>query len=93
MGLFRLTYFVGNDPTEGAQWLSNNRYEIYGSAEAICDMYFHLSQLKKLKLSGAAESACPMFIEIYNKDGRNLTDIYHRHGTMGVISSECNTFK
>jgi len=92
MDLFRLTYFIAISEKDN-KWDSSYRYEVYGGAEAICDLYFHLNSLKELKERGIHESACPMFIEIYNKDKINLTEIYKKHGTLGVISNSNNTFK
>lgn len=92
MDLFRLTYFVAGSEKDD-KWLCSNRYEIYGSAEAICNMYFNLNCLKELKEKNIHESACPMFMEIYNKDGRCLTEVYKKQGTLGVSSNSCNTFE
>ena len=94
MDLFRLTYFVGGDESEpDSKWRTNHRFEVYGSGEAICDLYFHLKCLKELHNKGLHESSCPKFIEIKNKDGQNLTEIYKKHGILGVISNTENTFK
>ncbi len=90
--MFRLTYFVSCS-TETDRWNCQDRYEVWGSGEAICNLYYHLCSLSELQKAGKYESACPNFIEIYTKDGLNVTKEYKKHGNMGVISREINTFK
>lgn len=42
---------------------------------------------------GEITTACvPRFLEIYNKDGVNLTEEYRRGGDPAVIYNTCNTF-
>ncbi len=89
MDLFRLTYFVGNDSKED-KWKFNQRFEIWGSAEAIFDVWFHLTELECLFSRKLHYSACPMFIEVYNKDGRKQD---MSSGLNNLIASSSNTFK
>ena len=49
MDLFRLTYFQ-TQPSETDKWKSSDRYELYGSAEAICNLYIQLKNFKKQML-------------------------------------------
>ena len=62
MDLFRLTYFnTSKDVTD--KWKATYRFEVYGSGEAICDLYRSLSSLAEL-----TDACVPRFLEIYNKD-------------------------
>jgi hypothetical protein len=86
MDIFRLTYFNCSKYTE-SKWDATYRHEIYGSGEAICDMYRNL-----IRIGEITDGSVPRFIEIYNKDGVNLTEEYKRKGNPGVIYKTCNTF-
>ena len=86
MDIFRLTYFnCSSDTTD--QWEATYRYEVYGSGEAICDMYRNLKNLAE-----KTDACVPRFLEIYNKDGVNLTEEYRKRGNPGVIYNTLNTF-
>lgn len=87
MDLFRLTYFQ-TQPSETDKWKSSDRYELYGSAEAICNLYI---QLKKLQEANVG--SCPNFIDIFNKDGFKLNDAFKEHGLQGLYGNSNNTFK
>jgi hypothetical protein len=90
--MFRLTYFVGGSHVTD-KWECENRYEVWGSAEAICDLFFHLRALEKLSFGRQHECACPRFIKIWNKDGQDVTGHYHTGGLQAVAATQINTFK
>lgn len=93
MDLFRLTYFnCSNNETN--KWNASYRFEIYGSAEAICDIYLTLKKLGCMDNSTHEDwGAIPRFVEVYNKDGVNLTKELKQNGLMGLYSNSNNTFK
>jgi hypothetical protein len=87
MDIFRLTYFVASSEVE-SKWESERRFETFGSREAICDLWFHLNQLKELKEKGIHPCASPMFIEVFNVAG-DKQDM--SKGLFGMVGS--NTFR
>jgi hypothetical protein len=87
MDLFRLTYFNCSKDTE-SKWTASERFEVYGSGEAICDLYRHL-----IRWNTSTDGCAPRFIEIFNKDGVNLTEEYRLKGDAGVVCNTCNTFR
>lgn len=90
MDIFRLTYFVST-PHETDKWKSTHRYEVFGSAEAICDLYLHLKKIANIADTIKDLGGVPHFIDMYNKDGLNLNEEFKKHGFMGLRN--CNTFK
>jgi hypothetical protein len=68
MNLFRLTYGQGQ-PTTPTIVQTSERFEVLGSAEAIWNLWFHLTQLQRLQTAGLHPSACPLFLEIRNLHG------------------------
>lgn len=92
MDLFRLTYFFCCvDETD--KWRTDHRYEIYGSAEAICNIYLTFKNLEEVAISNSQIGGIPRFIEIYSKDGQILTEQFKKHGLNGLYGNVCNTFK
>ncbi|NOS81565.1 MAG: hypothetical protein HOP32_08305 [Nitrospira sp.] len=86
MNLFRLTYGQAQ-PSTRTIVQTTERFEILGSAEAIWNLWFHLTQLQQLQSAGQHPSACPRFIEIRDLNG-TLQDPLQ--GITGL--SHCSTF-
>lgn len=76
---------------ETDKWQCDNRFEIYGSAKAISNLYFNLSCLERLHQEDKHPSACPRFIDILNKDGVSVLEDYKKHGLGGLCN--INTFE
>ena len=83
MNLFRLTYGQAQ-PSTRTIVQTTERFEILGSAEAIWNLWFHLTQLEKLQSTGHDHMACPRFIEIRDLSGALQDPL---RGTYGLIHS------
>ncbi len=90
MDIFRLTYFLGS--SEKDKWDCSNRYEVYGSREAIADLYLHFKNLEKFSDEGKYYGyASPRYIDILNKDGQSQLKDFQKHGLWGLSNN--NTFE
>lgn len=83
MSLFRLNYGQGQ-PTTPTIVQTSERFEVLGSADAIWNLWFHLTQLQRLQEAGHHPSACPRFLEIRDLNG-TLQDPLQ--GIAGLTSS------
>jgi hypothetical protein len=88
MNLFRLTYGQGQPDTRSIVDSAEEKFEILGSADAIWNLWFHLTQLQKLQSAGHHPSPCPRFLEIRDLNG-TLQDPLR--GIYGLIHS--STFR
>ena len=61
MDLFRLTYASATAHATSV-YDSDDRYEIFGSRDAIWNLWFQLRSLQQLTDAGLAASACPRFL-------------------------------
>jgi hypothetical protein len=84
MDIFRLTYFVAQKHEED-KWKCSDRFEIFGSAEAISHIWLNLTQIGK-----DYDGSFPRFIEVISKDG-NVVDM--TYGVRGMYAQTTNTFK
>lgn len=89
MDIFRLTYFNCNI-TEEDKRKTSERFEIFGSAEAIFNVWFSFKgQEDECKLRNRFFNI-PRFVEVFSKEG-NKIDM--SKGTSEMYSISCDTFK
>lgn len=90
MDIFRLTYFNCNIIEEN-KWKTEDRFEIFGDAEAIFNVWFNFrDQEEECKLRNRL-SNIPRFVEVFSKEGNKIDMKKGISG--GMYSSTCNTFK